>query len=224
MSASGSDRSSSPADALGLRRLSQLTGATEGSSALRLHEWGLSAPRRVSPAAGPAVLSLVQAGAPADRRPPLGPAPKQSAGCARPPVVADDVLREQAHGLAQALVEILAGDRTLTQLVRWTSAEVYEQLHHRVQTLASCPRPAPAVAASSAKRVQRRRPRPRVASIHVSNPTEDVAEVSARIDHGVRSTAIALRLERRPAARRVSTAAHVRVPQERWLCTAVTWA
>ena len=102
MSASRSDPSPSPADALNLRRLSQLTGATEGSSALSLHEWGLSAPRRVSPAAGPAVLSLVQAGAPADGRPPLGPAPKQSAGRASPPVVADHVLREQAHGLAQA--------------------------------------------------------------------------------------------------------------------------
>jgi hypothetical protein len=63
-----------------------------------------------------------------------------------------------------------------------------------------------------------------VASLHVSTPTDGIAEVSARIDHGVRSTALALRLERRSAARRLAGGGVRRVPDERWLCTAVTWA
>jgi hypothetical protein len=64
-----------------------------------------------------------------------------------------------------------------------------------------------------------------VASLHVSTPLEGVAEVSARIDHGVRSTAIALRLEARGAGLRVPAGGMVRrVPEERWVCTAVTWA
>lgn len=225
MSASPSDRTSA-ADALGLRRLSQLTAATEGSSALSLGEWPAPDHRRVATTAIPAVLSLVRTEAPADARTPRRPDLHQPDWCARPPAANDVALREQAHGLAQALVEILAGDRTLTQLVRWTSAEVYEQLHHRVQTLATCPRPAATTdSASAAQPVRRRRRRPRVASLHVSTPTEGIAEVSARIEHGVRSTAIALRLEQRSAGRRVATGGVVRrVPEERWLCTAVTWA
>jgi hypothetical protein len=225
MPASPSDQTSA-ADALGLRRLSQLTAATEGSSALSLTPWASPAQLRVATAATPAALSLVPADAPADIRSLREPSGHSPDWQGRPPVVDDVALREQAHGLAQALVEILAGDRTLTQLVRWTSAEVYEQLHHRVQTLATCPRPAPSSDSTPAARPQRRRRRrPRVASVHVSTPTEGIAEVSARIDHGVRSTALALRLERRSAGRRVAAGGVVqRVPEDRWLCTAVTWA
>jgi hypothetical protein len=225
MSESRSDRGSTSPHALDLRRLSQLTAPTEGSSALSLVERPLSSHLRVATTASPAALSLVPADSTADVRPRLGPAAQELAGCPRPPEADDPALQEQAHGLAQALVEILAGDRTLTQLVRWTSAEVYEQLHHRVRTLATCPRPATAGdSASVAHPTRRRRRRPRVASLHVSTPTDGIAEVSARIDHGVRSTALALRLERRSAARRLAGGGVRRVPDERWLCTAVTWA
>jgi hypothetical protein len=224
MSASAPDLSSSAADALCLRRLSQLTAATEGSSALSLHQWPAFAdPSGVATARPAAALSLVpvadRQGEPAEDRPAV-------LGNARPPAADDRALLEQARGLAQALVEVIAGDRSLTQLVRWTTAEVYEQLHHRVRTLATCPRPATTSDSdSAAQRVPRRRRRPRVASLHVSTPLEGVAEVSARIDHGVRSTAIALRLEARGAGLRVPAGGMVRrVPEERWVCTAVTWA
>lgn len=218
MSASASDLGSSAADALCLRRLSQLTAATEGSSALSLSQWPASADRSHL-ATAPAALSLVTV---AERR---GDRPAVTAN-ARPPAGDDRALVEQARGLAQALVEVIAGDRTLTQLVRWTTAEVYEQLHHRVRTLSTCPRPAATGdSGSAAQLVQRRRRRPRVASLHVSMPLEGVAEVSARIDHGARSTAIALRLEARGAGRRVASGGTVRrVPEQRWMCTAVTWA
>lgn len=225
MPASTSDQAGA-ADALGLRRLSQLTATTEGSSALSLHQWPTSPQPRVATVVSPALLALVPGDPAADVPAMRAPDVNQSDWCARPPLVNDAALREQAHGLAQALVEILAGDRTLTQLVRWTSAEVYEQLHHRVQALSTCPRPATTgKSVPAAPPARRRRRRPRVASLHVSTPSEGIAEVSARIDHGVRSTAIALRLEQRSAGRRVADGGVVRrVPAERWLCTAVTWA
>ena len=219
MSASASDLGSSAADALCLRRLSQLTAATEGSSALSLNRWQASTDPSSHLATAPAALSLVTV---AERR---GDRPAVVANV-RPPAGDDRALVEQARGLAQALVEVIAGDRTLTQLVRWTTAEVYEQLHHRVRTLSTCPRPAATGdSGSAAQLVQRRRRRPRVASLHVSMPVEGVAEVSARIDHGARSTAIALRLEARGAGRRMASGGTVRrVPEQRWMCTAVTWA
>lgn len=207
----------SPAHDLGLRRLSQLTAATDGSSALALHDWPAPARRSAAPKP-PTPLSLV-----------LMPTPVEGAEASAVVVDATKValhsdpaaaaLREHSRGLAQALVEIVAGDRTLTQLVRWTTAEVYEQLHHRVHTLATCPPPAADLAG------RHRRRRPRVATVHLSQPAVGVAEVSARVDHGTRSTAVALRLERRIGARRVCDGGGVRrVAEERWVCTAVSWA
>ena len=240
MSASQPERPGGTAAAgLGLRRLSELTAGTDGSNALRL-TWPVSQPQRPSSASSTAPLTLV----PPELPPGAGPdvvaptsavrprtgRPAQPATAhlrsARPPQAVDALLQEQARHLAQALVEILAGDRTLTQLVRWTTAEVYEQLHHRVHTLASCPRPTAADTSAGVDGgpVRRRRPRPRVASVHVSMPTEGVAEVSARIDNGVRSTAVALRLEQRAAGRRTPLeGTQLRVADSRWMCTAVTW-
>ncbi len=196
---------------LELRRLSQLTAATQGSSALALHDWPeLASPG--PPSAGPAPLVLV----PLPTTPAAGRLGEQVTVESAPATLE---LREQARGFAQALVEIVAGDRTLTQLVRWTTADVYEQLHHRVHTLATCPPPA-----VDPSRPRRRR-RPRVASVHLTQPADGIAEVAARVDHGARSTALALRLERRVGARRVCTGGVVRrVAEERWVCTAVSWA
>jgi hypothetical protein len=237
MSASRSERpGGTPAPGLELRRVSQLTA---GSSALRLPQWTLAEPLRTGSAPTATPLTLVP-------RPSRAEVATEAAGSrtttptatgtaaqpplahhrsARPPQAADPLLQDQARHLAQALVEILAGDRTLTQLVRWTSSEVYEQLHHRVHTLASCPRPAAADQPAGAEgQVRRRRPRPRVASLHVSTPTDGVAEVAARVDNGVRSTAVALRLEQRAAGRRIpSDGMLLRVADHRWMCTAVTW-
>lgn len=197
-------------DDLGLRRLSQLTAATRGSSALALHDWP-DPTRPGAPSVGPAPLALVPLQTPPG-------AERRVAGVPGELAPAPTKLREQARGFAQALVEIISGDRTLTQLVRWTTAEVYEELHHRVHTLATCPLPA------AHPSVPRRR-RPRVASVHVSQPRDRVAEVAARVDHGARSTALALRLERRVGARRVCAGGAVRrVAEERWVCTAVSWA
>jgi len=96
----------------------------------------------------------------------------------------DDVHLWSAR-FAQAVVEVIGGDRPLTQLVRWTTKRVYSDLGRRVRILA---RTSP-----SAQRL--RTLRPQVRSVHVFQPTPDTAEVSVHVRHGHRSRALAARLE-----------------------------
>ena len=76
-----------------------------------------------------------------------------------------------AARFAQATVEVLGGDRPVSQLLRWTTARVYQDLDRRV--------------------------RPQVRSVHVFQPQPGTAEVSVHVRHGHRSRALAARLERR---------------------------
>jgi hypothetical protein len=98
--------------------------------------------------------------------------------------VVDDVQMWAAR-FAQAVVEVVGGDRPLTQLVRWTTKRVYSDLERRVRILA---RTSP-----SAQRL--RTVRPQVRSVHVFQPTPATAEVSVHVRHGHRSRALAARLE-----------------------------
>jgi hypothetical protein len=102
----------------------------------------------------------------------FGPRPTRRAALPAP--------RTWAGRVVQAIVEVLAGVRPATQLVRWTTAEVYEQISSRVLAHGgdtSGP------------------PRGVVRSLHVSEPADGVAEVCALVRRGARSTAVALRLE-----------------------------
>jgi len=101
-----------------------------------------------------------------------------------------------AARFAQAVVEVLGGDRPLTQLVRWTSHRVYLDLDRRLRLLSRT---------SDAGR-RMRTIRPQVRSVHVFHPTEESAEVSVHVRHGQRSRAIAARLEH---------------TGDRWQCTAL---
>jgi hypothetical protein len=96
-------------------------------------------------------------------------------------------LQQWAARFAQAAVEVVGGDRPVTQLLRWTTARVYDDLDRRVRLLA---RTAPAP-------TRRRTIRPQVRSVHVFQPRPDCAEVSVHVQHGHRSRALAARLERR---------------------------
>lgn len=105
-------------------------------------------------------------------------------------------VRVWAHRFAQAVVEVTGGDRPVSQLLRWTTARVYQDLGRRVQIMAQT-RTAP----------QRRRTiRPQVRSVHVFQPGPTSAEVSVHVRYGQRSRALAARLERRRGA---------------WTCTAL---
>ncbi len=93
-------------------------------------------------------------------------------------------IRPWAARFAQAVVEVLSGDRSVTQLIRWTDEEVYGQLHRRADLLRR-------IGGVPSLRV-----RPQVRSVHVMCPDDAVAEVSVHVRHGARSRCMAARLER----------------------------
>lgn len=97
---------------------------------------------------------------------------------------------------AQATVEALAGQRPVSQLLRWTTARVYADLDRRVRILNQ-----PTPGADRSRRI-----RPQVRSVHVCRPAATSAEVSVHVRYGHRSRAIAARLE------------HL---DGRWLCVAL---
>ncbi|MGZ4427624.1 MAG: Rv3235 family protein [Nocardioidaceae bacterium] len=111
-------------------------------------------------------------------------------------VTPDEEVRAWAARFAQATVEVVGGDRPVSQLVRWTTPQVYRDLERRAQIL-SRTSPAPR---------RRLTVRPQVRSVHVCRPTPETAEVSVHVRYGPRSRAIAVRLERRAG---------------RWTCTAL---
>ena len=108
----------------------------------------------------------------------------------------DAAVRAWAARFAQAVVEVLGGDRPLPQLVRWTSPYVYALIGRRLRVLS---RVSPATQRMRTVRAQ-------VRSVHVCRPLTEVAEVSVHIGYGHRSRALAARLE---------------CAEGRWTCTAL---
>ncbi|MGH3506364.1 MAG: Rv3235 family protein [Nocardioidaceae bacterium] len=100
-----------------------------------------------------------------------------------------------AARLVQAVLEVLTGDRPLTQLIRWTDERVYAEIDQRLGVV-------------QARRlgVAGRQGRQKVATVHVCQVSSDRAEVAARVTNGRRSRAVAARLERH---------------RGRWVCTAI---
>ena len=87
---------------------------------------------------------------------------------------------------AQAVVEVIGGDRGVHQLMRWTTERVYTDLMRRSHALHR--------ATPGDQRL--RRVRATVRSVHLFRPHEDAAELSIHVRHGHRSRAIAARIER----------------------------
>ena len=102
-----------------------------------------------------------------------------------------------AARFVQAVIEVVSSDRPLSQLARWTKPEVFVDLGQRRERVARHRSPG-----------QARAGRQQVASVHVWQPSREIAEVAARVTMGVRSRAIAARLE---------------FERGRWLCTALTF-
>jgi hypothetical protein len=122
----------------------------------------------------PPELRLVDAPAgPDDGDDDFGPLPTRRSQLPEP--------RSWAGRVVQAIIEVLAGVRPASQLVRWTTADVYDVITSRAAAL----RPAP----------EQDAPRGVVRSLHVTEPADGVAEVCALVRRGARSTAVALRLE-----------------------------
>ena len=87
---------------------------------------------------------------------------------------------------AQAVVEVIGGDRGVHQLMRWTTEWVYADLMHRSHALHR----------TTPGDQRLRRVRATVRSVHLYRPTEDAAELSIHVRHGHRSRAIAARIDR----------------------------
>lgn len=96
----------------------------------------------------------------------------------------------------QAVVEVVANERPLTQLARWTDSRVFAEIAERRRRVASH------------RTGVRSRSRQVVATVHISTPEQGVAEVAARVTAGTRSRAVAARLD---------------YQRGRWLCTAIAF-
>jgi len=105
-------------------------------------------------------------------------------------------LESFAHRFARAVVEVVGGDRGPSQLLRWTTEQVYTELQQRSALLAGT--------TPSDRRV--RRLRTHVRSVHLFCPSPEAAEISVHVRQGERSRAIAARIE---------------LVSGRWCCTAL---
>jgi len=111
-------------------------------------------------------------------------------------------LEAWASRFGQAVVEIVGGDRPVSQLLRWCSAAVYDDLARRARLVA--------LAGQHRAGVARVQPvRPKVVGVRSCFLSPDVVEASLHLRYGRRSRALAARFE---------------WVRERWLCTALEYA
>lgn len=158
--------------------------APRGSTVTRLSSVGGAGPSR-----GPVPLATVQGtlALDIDRLPPKTPAAPELLVVPADGTAEHPELQLWTTRFAQAAVEVLTGDRPLQQLLRWTSARVYQDLERRVRILARAAPTPP----------RGRTLRPQVRSVHVFRPGPHSAEVSVHVRYGHRSRAMAARLEER---------------------------
>lgn len=149
-------------------------------------EWPRPTPNPSRGVQGTLALSFsLPSGAPATPHPPASLRLVQSShGDAPPPEPGTHPPeRPWACRFVQALIEVLAGARPVTQLLHWTSPEVYERVRRRAAVPGGWS-PNPNV-----------RRRARLHSVRLSRPRGNIMEVCAVVRGGGRARAIALRLE-----------------------------
>lgn len=104
--------------------------------------------------------------------------------------------------IVQAIVEIVGGDRPVSQVLRWTTPTVYQDLGRRAQLVARTVGRQPGEGGIQAVR-------PQVVGVHTCFVADTAVEVSAHVRYGRRSRAVAARFERR---------------RDRWVCCALEFA
>ena len=153
----------------------------------------------VTPTQGALALALLPRQAPP-------PAPSRPGRSGATVVPIDRRLRhtieEWTHRFTQAAVEIVGGDRPVSQLVRWTTADVHADLKRRAQLVARAGGHQPGLA-----RVQP--VRPKVLSVRSCFISDSIVECGVHVRYGDRSRAVATRFER---------------TGQRWICTALDFA
>jgi hypothetical protein len=164
-----------------------------------------SVTRLPTPSAAPAPTS-VQGALALDTTPRLDPPPPPPSGAQRP---GDVVALEPAsrarldawvHRYLQAVVEIVSGDRPITQLLRWTEPDVYAALGRRAALVAR------AGGHVAGRGRSRGAVRPAVLGVHTTLVSEGAVEACVHVRHGHRSRAVAARFE---------------LIRDRWQCVAL---
>lgn len=118
-------------------------------------------------------------------------------------VVAPAVRRELhrwAMTFAQACAEVVLGDRPASQLVRWTTPEIHQEIAYRAGVVAR------AGVHGGAQPGRRPPVRPQVQNVRTCFVADDAVELAVRVKYGERNRALAGRLE---------------VIAGRWQCTAL---
>lgn len=120
-------------------------------------------------------------------------------------IAVPDRLRAEMHRwtatFVQACVEVIAGERPVAQLLRWTTPTVYDELAHRAEVVARAGGHLPGHGPG-----QRPVLRPRVQNTRACFITRDSVEICARVRAGRRSRVLAGRVDRLDG---------------RWQCTAL---
>lgn len=166
----------------------------------------------VIPLRVPVPIASIQGTLALNLQPRQDPPPLTSAQAARASgpegdvVPIDQRLRRQldqwSRRFGQAAVEIVGGDRPVTQLLRWTSKQVYVDLERRAQLVARAGGHQPG-------RVTVAPVQPKVMSVHTCFVSREIVESGLHVRYGLRSRALAARFERRTDA---------------WICTALEFA
>ena len=104
--------------------------------------------------------------------------------------------------IVQAVVEIVGGDRPVSQVLRWTTPGVYQDLGRRAHLVARAVGQRPGQGGVQGTR-------PHVVGVRTCFVSDQVAEVSAHVRYGRRSRAVAARFERH---------------RGRWVCSALEFA
>ncbi len=95
---------------------------------------------------------------------------------------------QHAARIGAALVEIVGGDRPVSQVLRWTTPEVYQDLARRAHLVAAAAGRQPGSGGVQSVR-------PQLVGAHTSFVSETCAEVSLHVRYGRRSRAVAVRFE-----------------------------
>lgn len=130
------------------------------------------------------------------------PAPAPSAARSGPPLAhgadairVSNALREDVHrwssAFLQACVETILGERPVSQLVRWTTPAIHEEIATRAETVAAA-----AGGTLGLLRARRAGGRPQVSSVRTCFLGTDRVEVCAVVRHATRSRCVAARMEK----------------------------
>ena len=84
---------------------------------------------------------------------------------------------QHAARIGSAVVEIVGGDRPVSQLLRWTTPEVYQDLARRAHLVAAAVGRRPGTGGVQSVR-------PQLVAAHTSFVTEQCAEVSLHVRYG----------------------------------------